>query len=392
MSIWNKVLVGLIAVAALVFWYMSMRTLKTQQYWRELVEDYQNAIEQVEQQNQWLREGREQDGKLLVMGIRQTKLELEKVLLDRGRVWYNCTPEATPQTAQTGEVRVTTDLPDPHGITVDTVLYVFEQTPVEQGGAYLGAFVADQVAAKQVALKPAFKFTAAELQRLSRSQGPWVMYDKLPADNYYLFADLDEDQLRKLLPAESVEEYLHHGEEASWEDVEQWGVDGVVVDENGLPLLDDQGRKIPNRDGVFRRRLRDYAALLHAAPYGEQYDALIPSRRSRQTLLTDLIAIMQRDVQFMQAAAADAKRQVTFRQNEIASLKADLAKIRAERDAVAAHRQRLEQKLKELKAFVEKMLEQNRTMAAQIARIQLEAARRIEARTRAMAQSAEEGT
>jgi len=368
MSIWNKVLVGLIAVAALVFWYMTMRTLKTQQYWRELAQAYQDAVDEVKDQNELLREGREEDGQLVFMGIRQTKFELEKVLLDRGRAWYNCTPAATPQTAQTGEVRVTTDLPDPHGLTVNTVVYVFEEKPVAEGGAYLGPFVVDQVAAKQVALKPAFQFTPAELQRISRSQGPWVMYDKLPADNYYLFAELDEEQLRKLLPAESVEEYLHHGEEASWEDVEQWGIDGVVVDENGLPLLDDQGRKIEDRDGIFHRRLRDYAALLHAAPYGEQYDALVPSRRTKQTLLANLITTMQRDVQYMRAAADDAKRQVTFRQNEIAALKADLAKIRAERDAVA-----------------------NRTMAAQIARIQLEAARRIEERARAMAQSAEEG-
>jgi len=392
MSIWNKVLVGLIAVAALAFWYLTMRTLKTQQYWRELVADFEQRIDQVKDQNEWMREGRMEDGELVAMGIRQTQLALEKVLLDRGRAWYNCTPETTPQTAQTGEVRVTTDLPDPHGITVNAVLYVFEQSPVQDGGAYLGPFVVDQVAAKQVALKPAFTFNAAELQRLSRSQSPWVMYDKLPADNYYLFADLDEDELRKLLPAESVEEYLHHGEEAAWEDVEQWGVDGMVVDENGLPLIDDRGEKIPDRDGVFHRRLRDYAALLHAAPYGKEYDAHIPSGRSRQTLLNDLIASMQRDVQYMQAAAADAKLQVTFRKNEIAALEADLAKLRAERNAVSDHHQQIEGKLRELKAAVEQMLEQNRTMAGQIARIQLEAAQRIEQRTRAMAQSAEEGS
>ncbi len=391
MSIWNKVLVGLIAVAALGFWYMSMRTLKTQQYWRELVGDFRDRIEQVEQQNARLREGQEEDGKLVVMGIRQTRLGLEKVLMDRGRAWYNCTPEATPLTAQTGEVRVTTDLPDPHGITVNTVLYVFEQQPVQEGGAYLGPFVVDQVAAKQVALKPAFKFAPAELQRLARSQGPWVMYDKLPVDNYYLFAELDEDALRKLLPAASIEDYLRHGEAAAWEDVEQWGVDGTVVDENGVPLLDDQGRKIADRDGVFQRRLRDYAALLHAAPYGEEYEAHIPSRRSQLTLLTDLIASMERNVQYMQAAAADAKKQVAFREQEKAALEADLAKIRAERDAVLAHRRQVEQKLGELKAAVEQILEQNRTMAGQIARIQLEAARQIEQRARAMAQSGEEG-
>lgn len=391
MSIWNKVLVGLIAVAALGFCYATMRTLKTQQYWRELVEDFKKRIAEVHAQNARLREGQEEEGKLVALGIRQTRLELEKVLLDRGRVWYNCTPEATPLTAQTGEVRVTTDLPDPHGITVNTVLYVFEQQPVEDGGAYLGPFVVDQVAAKQVALKPAFKFEPGELQRLSRSAGPWVMYEKLPVDNYYLFADLDEDQLRKLLPAASVEDYLRHGEAAGWEDVEQWGVDGMVVDENGVPLMDEQGQQIAGRDGVFQRRLRDYAALLHAAPYGEEYDAHIPSQRSQLTLLTDLIASMERDVQYMQAAAADAKKQVTFRENEKAALEADLAKIRAERDAVAAHRQRVEQKLGELKAAVEQMLEQNRTMAGQIARIQLEAARQIEQRARAMAQSGEEG-
>ena len=38
MSIWNKILIGLIIVASLVLFYMSARMLKTQKYWSGLAE------------------------------------------------------------------------------------------------------------------------------------------------------------------------------------------------------------------------------------------------------------------------------------------------------------------------------------------------------------------
>ena len=38
MSIWNKVLIGLISVASLAFFYLAVRTLKTRQHWQDLAQ------------------------------------------------------------------------------------------------------------------------------------------------------------------------------------------------------------------------------------------------------------------------------------------------------------------------------------------------------------------
>jgi hypothetical protein len=38
MSIWNKILIGFIAVGSLVFFYLAMRTLKTQEHWRNMAD------------------------------------------------------------------------------------------------------------------------------------------------------------------------------------------------------------------------------------------------------------------------------------------------------------------------------------------------------------------
>ena len=92
MSIWNKVLVGLICVASLAFFYMAARTLKTHQHWRELARKYDRKIEQVRADNQRLIE-RDRNGPAPQLGIRQLRIELSKLLLDRRRAWFKCDPK-----------------------------------------------------------------------------------------------------------------------------------------------------------------------------------------------------------------------------------------------------------------------------------------------------------
>ena len=47
MSIWNKVLLGLLAIASLVFFHAVLRTVKTFQYWSKLADSYERQIKQV---------------------------------------------------------------------------------------------------------------------------------------------------------------------------------------------------------------------------------------------------------------------------------------------------------------------------------------------------------
>ena len=349
MSIWNKILIGFIFIGSAAFFYMAARTLKTHEEWRTSVRRHEEKVAAVETENVELVGGGE--GEEAGLGIKRTRLALHKLMIDRGRVWYNCEPQKVD--AATGALSLATDLPDPHQITEKAVLALFEENDVGDGGRFLGQFRVTEVAEKQLALEPTMKMTPRALERLSKSGGPWTLYDIIPVDNHTAFAELDEEERRAILPEESVAEYLKDGQPAE---------------------ADDPPERLAKDGKTYVRRLRDYEVLFRE--YHRQ-----------RSITVDLVEATTRDKQYIEAALADAKEQEQFRQKEIAALKTDLAKISRERDAVAAHHKILKEKLAAVNASVELAMKTNSAMAGEIAKIQLEASRLIDARTNRMAQS-----
>jgi hypothetical protein len=390
MTIWNKVLIGLIIALLLVFFYMAARTLKTHQHWREAARKNEERLADLRKENQELLSGSEDGTK---RGIRQLQLAIDELVIDRnrGRVWYDCKPQQA--NAETGQVRVATDKPSPHGIAPKTLLYVFEQTEesqgVSKGGHYIGQFEVEVVdeALRLVALKPARKMTLRELQRLAKSKGPWAMYEIMPADEHDIFAGLSEDEKKQILPQETLADYLNDGQPATWEQMAKWGVAGTLVDDEGKALVDEKGKPKAGAKGTFVRQLRNYGR--DSKEDSKQYQSLFQWYDMERTRLFDLLQAAERDKNYMQAAAADAKQDVQFRRHEIAALKADLAKYQKERDAVVACYKALQQKVAELKAAVLQTIRDNQALASQIAKIQLDASRQIDQQLRKMAQSAE---
>ncbi len=303
MSIWNKVLIGFISLASVVFFYMGARTLKTQQYWRELAREHQEQIDATEQQSCQLVDGGQEENEEVGLGIERLRLDLHKLLIDRGRVWYNCEPQQVDP--QTGQVTVATDLPDPHRIAEKTVLYVFEEADVQQQGSYLGEFKVTAAPEKerQVQFEPSMKLTQRELQRLGRSKGPWTLYEIMPIDD-----NCDYEVFFK---------WYHH-----------W-----------------------------------------------------------RSVLFDLEESAERDYQYAKVALDGAQRQVALREEEVAQLEQKKVDIVLQRDAAAAHHKLLKAKVAALRAAVTRMIASNKAAAGQIAKIQLEAARQIDARTQRVAQS-----
>jgi hypothetical protein len=378
MSIWNKILLGVILAASLAMFYMAMRTLQTHRYWGDLANRFDKKIKDVEQQNRELEFGTDAGDGAAKPGIRQLELAIQKLTTLRGRVWYNCLPQQP--NPQTGQVRVATDLPDPSGIAVNSVLYVFEEAEVSKGGRYIGEFKVDEVAEKLVALKPARKLVPWELQQLTESvgkKGSWVMYEQMPVDNHELLARLSEAEKKALLPADSVEDYLRDGQPATWEQMDEWGVKGLLLDDQGNLLVDKQGARVPGAKGVYSRQLRDYGTLL------EDFDR-------QRTLLFDLREATERDKKLVQDALAQAQAQIQACAKDIAETKADVAKLRAERDAVAQLHDSLNRRAADLRKEVTRLIEANQGIAGQIAKIQLDATRKIDARTRAVVQSAQD--
>jgi len=370
MSIWNKILIGLVFLAGLGFSYLAARALKTHQEWRQAAQAFEEKIAETKEINRQLEAAdkptREADGDEIAWGIKRLRLELHKIYLDRGRVWENCDPQQPD--AQSGQVVVNTDLPDPHGITPKMVLYVFEEGAGQREPQYLGEFKVTDVAERQVQLEPTMEMTQAELQRLSRSGGPWLLYERMPVDRHALFAGFEEDQLREMLPESSVMDYVRDGQPATWADVAEWDVQGQVVDDEGKPLLDAEGQPIEGVQGKFQRLLRDY-------------ELIFQNYVSRRVECVDLIESATRDKQYSETALADAQKHEQFRRNQLKALNDKLGVYVRERGAVLAHERALQAKVAALSQAVEQLLATNEATVGRIAEIQLEAARRIDARS-----------
>ena len=239
------------------------------------------------------------------------------------------------------------------------MLYAFEQTDVQKKGQYLGEFRVSSVADKKITLTPTGKLSDREVARLAklakpRTKGPWVLYEMLPRDSHELFAGLSDEQLKAMLPAASLPEYLKDGKPAAQDD----------------PKERVQG-------GKYVRQLRDFDVLLAAA-------------KMHRILLDDSIEAGKKDKQLVDDALADAREQEEACKKDIAAATKVLKKANRQRDEVAGYRERLEKKLAAIEALVARLTATNQAMAGRMAKYQLQAAERIDARTRAMAQSAAE--
>jgi hypothetical protein len=361
MSIWNKVLLGLIFVASLVFFYFGARALKVQAVWRDNIRKHEELLGKLNEQIA-LVQGAKERVDSAEMNLRKARIELHKLQF-RGRVWGWPLPDAPKDTTcdvtrqqvelvkdekskqDTVRVAINVPWPTPHQITPSMVCYLFDKADVEQGGKYLGEFTVAAVADKQVQLQPSKKLTEAQVTALRASQGPWVLYDTLLTDDHEIFQDYDG--LDKLLKTASLPEYQQ---------------DGKSLEPNN------------KESAKYERKLRDYLVLFQE--YHHQY-----------SLWIEAMEAVKKDQAFIKAAQDGAQEQVDLRVKEIAKLEAEKTDEVRKREAVAAHRRAVEAKLAEIEALNQQLEKSNQAMVAEIARIQWEATRLIDAQSRKMAQA-----
>jgi hypothetical protein len=326
MNIWSKVLVGVILAMTLPFFYLSLRLLKTNQAWRSEVNKYERAV--------WdTVHGR--PGQLALDDLERSRNEasvkLHGIVFDRGRVWRNANPEKAFN-ASTGQGTVAVETPVPHRITPKMLLFVFAPE------GYLGEFQVTDAGEKSIGLMPNMQMSERQLKRVSSSPGNWTLYEVMPVDRHDVFAGLDKVALEKMLPGDKVDEYLKDGQPAQAGDP----ADRVV-------------------DGKYVRPLTDYGYLFH------ELDREI-------SVATDLRNAAAKDAKSLEAALADAKRQVEYRQKEMADLKQELARSQAERDLMSAQCEALASQLGKVRGEMKATYQQNKQLAKDWARIQATAA------------------
>jgi predicted nucleic acid-binding Zn-ribbon protein len=173
----------------------------------------------------------------------------------------------------------------------------------------------------------------------------------MPHDNHRVFADWTAEQMKTVLPAGVVAEYVKDGKPAA------------------------QGDPAPRlSNGNYVRALRDYRTLFHAD-------------RVNWTEMLDLFQATTLDKALVDSALADAKRQEEADKQHVAEAKEKLGKYTREYDIVEAHRKTLERQLAVVTAEVAKLLEANKATADQLARSQWDAVHHIDQRVRDMVQS-----
>ncbi|MBN2024119.1 MAG: hypothetical protein JW809_15150 [Pirellulales bacterium] len=352
MSIWNKVLVGLIILASFGFVYLAMVTLKTHQYWRGTAQKFEDAIATTTDQADQLEESGLPDG---LGGLRKLQVDLHKFLNERGRVWYGCVPRnmdprtgnivvtlsPPPVQPQPEEAGAEPGGPKPQRVIPDegTVLYVFDADKPPANvqnradlGVFLGEFVVIRVAGDAVEIQPSMAMTPAQMKQLVGNRGPWTLRERLPNDTRDMFAGVDRETLTRLLPPTVVDEYVNAG-----------------------------------KDG-FERKLRDYRVLI------KSYD------KQRAEMIEQLEQVKWH-LRAIETSVADLKTQIQARQVELTSLAADLKEMSRQRDAAVAHQKALRDELAGREKRIQELLAENRAVATRIAALQTEAVRAIDQRT-----------
>jgi hypothetical protein len=390
MSIWNKILLGCIFVTALVLFVLSARAVQVHRVWSESYNKHKEAIAAAQQQAKDLVGSLEQGS----TGLLRTKLELYKILIGRGRVWDNYRPvnlakDQDPATNQE-RVLVTLQTETPNPVEAESVLYAFEDKQASEGGTYLGQFTVTQVSGDKIILRPSVRLSEPEYARVdaSRQAGtPWRLYELMPTDDREVLAKLTKEEKEAMFPNENtfgdkeystINDYLYDGQIMMKEEADKLGLHGkvVMVDEAGKPVRNEQGlyTEVVDAKGMFIRTLRDYEVL-----FDEEHRI--------RSLMVNQIRVAERDLQFLQSALDDSRRQRQARQTEIQELEKDLAKAAKERDAVLAHEAKLTSAIAAMKIAITDLMTRNEATIAQVGRIQMEAARLINSRTAGVVQN-----
>ena len=313
------------------------------------------------------------EGAQEIGGVLELRHQLRMSNRDRGRLWRNAVPtsEIDPETGAVtvgvpvvrpepspeddpSEAEAAPVNPGPLGLEKDSVVYLFEQgipsgAPDAPSPQYLGDFrVIEQVAEREVRLEPLgqLELDTEAAQRLFDSEGPWTIYESMPGDRHELFASFNEEQLRSLLPAETVDEYLRHGGPVTADDSDY---EKEGLDADGLPVAPDAADQAVSFR--YRRLRRDYAY---------QFKELTKTR-------AELVAVVQAtetDIEKLAEALEGAERLRSYRQEEISKLESDLASLRREQRAIEDHVSALQAQVDKAKRLLMETLQANAQLAS----------------------------
>lgn len=325
MRIYNIILMVLVLFAALAFNVLAAKVLKTHEGWMKLAKAKEDELAQLVKKNQELANGLRQPGQPVVPGIRQLRLEIRRIALDRGGVWYDVVPTKILK-AETGAVAVSIDAPEPHGLSEKMLVFIFD------ANRYLGEFQVTKADAKSksVELAPNLPLTAEELKLESASRGPWTLYQMMPLDNAAVLAKLPPNEREELLRNVDRDKLA------------------AVVEELGDP----------------NRKLRNYQAIFH---HNNQQVSLLKNEIGRIVMNTNTT----------KTAMTRLDDEIKSIENQKADLESDLKNFQHEQAAIAAYADKLQQRVTLVRNYLRAVYAATTQTAADFRTWQLNAAEEI---------------
>lgn len=359
MTLVSKIMLGFVTIAALVFMWFAARTLATHDAWGSLLVRANQQEGQLEKTIDEIEHGKsnrnDPTAPLEDRGIRNLRAQLSDLTNNRGRVWRNT--KLTGGDLDKGIV-VSVEEPAPHGIEKNNLLWVFGSKPAGEQGLFIGEFVVVDAPAggKQVTLAPIYKAMpsrvsdqerlAAKLNTIAGDE-TLSLYEVAPQDLHQYFLPLTEEELTKMIPPESLPEYLRDGKEAEADDPA----------ERKFTMKQGDG----STKDVYRRFLRDYPTLFIG------YDVI-------RTELIDEIGGYKADIPLLETVVKQLNDEKAEREAELKTLQEGNATLKGELSAVETHQNEVQTQLDETNQKIEDALKANAELSAKLKQLYAKAA------------------
>jgi len=191
--------------AACTFLVFASLVLKTHAAWRKPFETHKIAIAKQEVELNKLLHGDLIAVQQAEESIRSARAKLNDEVLDRGRVWRECTPLAAvdPVTFKVRTVPASQpqgQASDPNGIAERMLLYVFAEKESKDGwkvpGHYLGEYAVTEAGDAEVTITSLLPLDPDQIQRIQQGGATWALYEVMPVDSHEVFAEMDETERR----------------------------------------------------------------------------------------------------------------------------------------------------------------------------------------------------
>jgi hypothetical protein len=265
-------------------------------------------------------------------------VDLQRLTAARGRVWKNVT-HGDPE-ASTGKVRVTPQQPNAQAvIPVGTQIFVFRQASDKDPGAYLGDFKVGAVNDKEWELQPTRTVIIDVIvTHMRESRGPWVLYEKMPLPHPDFLAEPGGNQPAGAAPGAAAPPATPAGDAKA------------VVDRIAGQMIN------------YQRLFDDYY--------------------SWRAAIMDTLEALRDDNKAMETAIQLAQKEAQQLEADKKVVNAELQEVTRRRDEIAAHLDAVQAKLAQVETAIADARKRNQFYASEIARLQMDAVRRIDERTK----------